>query len=46
VALRRWTDGGAVLPLPRMPAPTMLEIRATASGMIYLADAEQTQRAA
>jgi len=29
-----------------MAGPTMLEIRATAGGMSYLADAEQQRRAA
>ena len=32
-ALRRWTDGEAVLPLPAMDGPTMLEIRAGSGGM-------------
>ena len=46
VALRRWTSGDAVLPLPTMAGPTMLEIRASSGGMAYLTGAEQEQRAA
>ena len=46
VALRRWTTGDAVLPLPALTGPTMLEIRASNGGMAYLADAGQEQRAA
>ena len=46
VALRRWTSGDAMLPLPALRGPTMLEIRASNGGMAYLADAEQEQRAA
>ena len=46
VALRRWTSGDAVLPLPAPTGPTMLEIRASNGSMAYLADAEQEQRAA
>jgi hypothetical protein len=40
-ALRRWTNGAAVLPLPAMDGPTMLEIRANNAGMSYLERAEQ-----
>jgi hypothetical protein len=36
--LRRWTSGDAVLPLPVMDGPAMLEIRAGNGGMAYLAD--------
>jgi len=47
VALRRWTNGDAVLSLPVLGGPAMLEIRASSGGMVYLADAdEQDQRAA
>ena len=46
VALRRWTSGNAVLPLPALTGPTMLEIRASSGGMAYLTGAEQEQRAA
>jgi len=43
-ALRRWTDGTAVLPLPVIDSPAALEIRATNSGMTYLvAGNEQRQ---
>jgi hypothetical protein len=45
-ALRRWTGGNAVLPLPTMGGPIMLEIRASAAGMIYLNDADPEPRAA
>lgn len=44
--LRRWTDGDARLPLPAMEAPAVLEIRASASGMRYLTNAEADRRAA
>ena len=40
-AMRRWTDGDAVLPLPAMDGVTMLEIRASNAGMSYLAGADQ-----
>jgi hypothetical protein len=43
---RRWTDGDALLPLPAMDGPVMLKIRATSSGMAYLADAGEQRRAA
>ena len=36
MALRRWTDGDAVLPLSVTDGPAILEIRATSSGMTYL----------
>ncbi|MFL5257167.1 MAG: hypothetical protein ACJ8AI_30630, partial [Rhodopila sp.] len=39
-SMRRWTDGGAVLPLPEYEGPTILEIRASSGGTIYLSDAE------
>jgi hypothetical protein len=45
-ALRRWTGGNAVLPLPKMGGPMMLEIRASAGGMIYLNDPDPEARAA
>jgi hypothetical protein len=35
-AMRRWTNGEAVLPLPASQGPTMLEIRASNGGMAYL----------
>jgi hypothetical protein len=34
VAMRRWTDGNALLPLPRVPGVSMLEIRA--GGLDYV----------
>ena len=40
-AIRRWTDGEAVLPLPAAAGPTMLEIRANSGGMSYVTNAEQ-----
>ena len=46
VALRRWTSGDAVLPLPVLGGPTMLEIRAGGRGMAYLSGGAQEQRAA
>ena len=46
VALRRWTNGDAVLPLPVLGGPTMLEIRAGGGGMTYLSGGAQEQRAA
>ncbi len=39
-ALRRWTDGNALLPLPAHDGPRTLEIRAGVSGMAYLVNAE------
>ena len=42
--LRRWTSGDAVLPLPVLSGPTMLEIRAGNGGMAYVTDGDQ-QRA-
>jgi hypothetical protein len=32
---RRWTNGSAVLPLPDMAGPTMLEVRAGSAGLSY-----------
>jgi hypothetical protein len=46
VALRRWTDGEAVLPLPVMASPTLLEVHAPNGGMNYPTDREQEPRAA
>jgi hypothetical protein len=40
VALRRWTTGDAVLPLPVLGSPTMLEIRANNGGMGYVVEAD------
>ena len=42
--LRRWTDGNAVVLLPELHAPTVLEIRASRGGMAYVTNAER-QRA-
>ncbi len=46
VALGRWTNGDAVLPLPVLVGPIMLEIRAGNGGMTYLTDGDQERRAA
>lgn len=46
VALRRWTDGEAVLPLPVISSLTLVEVRAPNGGMNYPTDSEQEQRAA
>ena len=40
VALRRWTTGDAVLPLPAPGGPTMLEIRVNNGGMGYVVVAD------
>ena len=40
IALRRWTSGDAVLPLPALSGPTMLEIRAGNGGMGYVVGAD------
>ncbi|HXA24531.1 MAG TPA: Hint domain-containing protein, partial [Acetobacteraceae bacterium] len=40
IALRRWTSGDAVLPLPALGGPTMLEIRAGNGGMGYVVGAD------
>jgi hypothetical protein len=45
-ALRRWTSGDAVLPLPTLSGPTMLEIRIGSGGMAYVTTAEQERRVA
>jgi hypothetical protein len=34
---RRWTDGDALVPLPALSGPAMLEVRADSSGMVYVA---------
>ncbi len=44
--MRRWTNGDAMLPLPPCADPSMLEIRASSSGMIYAVSASQERRAA
>jgi hypothetical protein len=36
---RRWTDGDAVLPLPVLDGPVLLEIRASKGGMAYVTSA-------
>ena len=41
MALRRWTNGDAVLPLPTLGGPTMLEIRIGSGGMAYVISAER-----
>jgi hypothetical protein len=40
-ALRRWTSGDAVLPLPALGGPAMLEIRAGNGGMEYVTSADE-----
>jgi hypothetical protein len=40
-ALHRWTNGDAVLPLPTLGGPTMLEIRIGSGGMAYVISAER-----
>lgn len=45
--MRRWTNGEAVLSLPVIDGPAVLEIRATTCGLTYLmADNEQRREAA
>jgi hypothetical protein len=44
--LRRWTDGNAVLPLPVLDGPIMLEIRAGTAGLSYPTATGQEARAA
>ena len=44
--LRRWTAGDAVLPLPPIDGPTMLEIRAGNAGMAYLTATDREDRRA
>jgi hypothetical protein len=45
-ALRRWTDGNAVVPLPQMDGPIMLEIRAGSAGLSYPVQPVREVRAA
>ena len=44
--LARWTDGNAMLPLPEMAGPTMLEVRAGSVGLLYPVQPEREVRAA
>ncbi len=44
--MRRWTNGDAMLPLPPFAGPAILEIRASAGGMAYLASRRHECRAA
>jgi Hint domain len=46
MALRRWTNGDAVVPLPSFEHPAILEIHASNSGMAYLTSADRDRRAA
>src|SRR4029077_18034730 len=46
IALRRWTSGDAVLPLPVLGGARMLEIRAGSGGMTYLSGGAQVHREA
>jgi hypothetical protein len=41
IAMRRWTDGAAVLPLPVFNGLAVLDISAGSNGMIYLLDTEE-----
>jgi hypothetical protein len=41
IALRRWTNGDAVLLLPTFRGQAMLEISINPAGMVYLVDADQ-----
>jgi hypothetical protein len=45
-ALRRWTNGNAVLPLPASHGPALLEIRAGNGGLDYVTNTEQDRRVA
>jgi hypothetical protein len=45
-ALRRWTDGSAVLPLPDMAGPAMLEVRAGSAGLLYPLQSDPKARVA
>ena len=40
-ALRRWTDGDALVPLPACDGPTMLEVQIGAPGLAYLVQQER-----
>jgi hypothetical protein len=42
---RRWTDGDAVVPLPALSGPAMLEITASSSGMVYVPSSGALSRA-
>jgi hypothetical protein len=44
-AMRRWTNGDAVLPLPKLDGPTVLEIHVGGSGMAYVIDNGQRHAA-
>ncbi len=44
--LWRWTNGDALLPLPTLTGPTMLEVHASASEMAYVTNAERVLRVA
>ena len=44
-AIRRWTDGNAVLPLPAFDGPALLEIHIGDVGMTYVTEAEETRSA-
>jgi len=46
IAMRRWTDGNAALPLPVVDSPGMLEIRASNAELLYLTGADQGRHAA
>jgi hypothetical protein len=44
MAMHRWTDGAAVLPLPEFDRPILLELRVGTDGMSYIIPAEQARR--
>ena len=46
IGQRRWTNGDALLSLPASPGPTILEIQASTSGMVYVTSAEPVRQAA
>jgi hypothetical protein len=41
--MRRWTSGDAVLPLPAMISPTMLEIHTGTGAMAYVTSVDQSR---
>lgn len=46
MTLRRWTNGDAVLTLPAIDGPMMLEVCASNGGIVYLTDSNPQRRAA
>lgn len=45
-SLHRWTDGRAVLPLPRVDHPAMLEIEIASADLVYVTEVKRSRRAA